>query len=269
MFAHRSVSRLSLLSLVALLALVTTVSPVAAQQMQMRIETDVFVDNQTEPASHTVTLFDSDTVYDFFEEPPQITVFRPPTASHAGSFIMLDMVAKQRTEVSTERIAGLMKKLNRWAGDQEDELLKFSAQPEFEESFDEETGQLTLDSPVWNYTVATVPAENAKALARYREFSDWYVRLNTMLHSTPPPGARLKLNDALAEHGVVPVEIRRSVESETTSLRATHMFTWRLSREDRERIDDAQSYLASFNKVGNEEFLTRKEGRDVVRGQSQ
>jgi hypothetical protein len=266
MFAHRSVRSLSLLSLVALLALVTTASPVVAQQM--RIETDVFIDNQAEPASHTVTLFDSGTVYDFFEEPPQITVFRPPTASHEGSFIMLDLEAKQRTEVSTKRIAGLMKKLTRWAGDQEDELLKFSAQPEFEESFDEETGLLTLDSPVWNYTVATVPADNAEALARYREFSDWYIRLNTMLHSTPPPGARLKLNAAMAEHGVVPVEIRRSVESESTSLRATHMFTWRLSREDRGRIEDAQRHLAKFNKVDNEEYLTRMAGRDVVRGQS-
>lgn len=266
MSVQLTVRCLILLPLATLLAFVTTESPVVAQQM--RIETHVFVDNQTEPASHTVTLFDSDTVYDFFEEPPQITVFRPPTASHSGSFIMLDLEAKQRTEVSTERISGLMKKLTRWAGEQEDKLLKFSADPEFEESFDEESGLLTLESTVWNYTVATVPAENAKALARYREFSDWYTRLNAMLHSTPPPGARLKLNAALAKHGVVPVEIRRAVESETTALRATHMFTWRLSREDRDRIDEAQSHLASFNKVGNEEFLTRKAGRDVVRGQS-
>jgi hypothetical protein len=267
MFAYRSVCRLFLLSLVAL---VITALPVAAQQkrIEMRIETDVFVDNQDKPTSHTVTLFDSDTVYDFFEEPAQITVFRLPSASHAGSFIMLDLEAKQRTEVSTKKIAGLMKKLTRWAGEQEDELLKFSAQPKFEKTFDEETGMLTLESSVWNYSVATVPANNEKALARYREFSDWYTRLNSMLHSTPPPGARLKLNAALAEHGVVPVEIRRTVQSESKSLRATHMFTWRLSREDRDRIETAQKHLAKFNKVGNEEFLTRMAGRDVVRGQS-
>ncbi len=266
MFAHRSARCQFLLSLVTLLALVATMLPAAAQQM--RIETDVFVDHQTEPANHTVTLFDSDTVYDFVEQPPQITVFRPPTASHSGNFIILDLEAKQRTEVSTERITKLMEKLTRWADEQENKLLKFSAQPEFEESFDEESGLLMLDSPVWTYTVATVPADSAKALARYREFTDWYTRLNTMLHSTPPPGARLKLNAALAAHGVVPVEIHRTIESEATTLRATHLFTWRLSREDRMRIDEAQSYLANFKKVDNEQFLTRKAGQDVVRGQS-
>jgi len=266
MFIQRSSSQLILASLFVIFALSVLTSSAIAQDM--RIETQIFVDNQSEPTSRTITLFDSDTVYNIFEEPRQITVFRPPTASHAGSFIILDVEAKQRTEVSTERIAGLMKKLNRWASEQEDELLKFSAEPNFEKSFDEESGLLTLDSPVWNYTAATVPAEDAKALARYRDFSDWYIRLNTMLHGTPPPGARLKLNAALAEHGVVPVEIRRAVKSETNSLRATHMFTWRLSREDRERIDEAQGYLASFNKVDNEEFLARKADRDVVRGQS-
>jgi hypothetical protein len=255
-----------LLSPLLLLALLAAASPALAQQM--RIETQIFVDNQDEPVSQTVTLFDSDTIYDIFQEPPQITVFRPPTVSHAGSFIMLDLKSKQRTEVSTKRIAGLMKKLSRWAGEQDDKLLKFSAEPEFEETFDEESGLLTLKSPVWNYTVATVPADSAKAMARYREFSDWYTRLNSMLHSTGPPGARLQLNAALAEHSVVPVEIRRTVKSEAKSLRATHMFTWRLSREDRAQIDEAQGYLASFDKVGNEEYLTRKAEQDVVRGQS-
>ncbi len=69
----------------------------------------------------------------------------------------------------------------------------------------------------------------------------------------PPPGARLKLNAALAAHGVVPVEIRRKVESEATTLRATHLFTWRLSREDRMRIDEAQSHLANFKKADQRE----------------
>lgn len=266
MFSHRPARCLFLLSAFAWLHLAAM--SVSASAQELRIETHVFVDDETEPASHNVTLFDSTTVYDFGEEPEQITVFRAPTASHPGSFILLDTASRSRTEVSTERIAGLMKKLTRWAGEQEDELLKFSAEPDFEQSFDAESGVLTLTSPVWNYTVATVPAEDEQTLARYREFTDWYTRLSTMLESSLPPGARLKLNAALADHGVVPVEIRRTVMSETTALRSTHLFTWRLSREDRDRIDEAQGYLASFKKIGNEEFLARRSGEDVVRGQS-
>lgn len=266
MFAQRLARCLFLLSAVAWLHLDAISVSTSAQQL--RIETHVFVDDETEPVSHNVTLFDSTTVYDFGDQPQQIAVFRAPTASHPGSFILLDPETKSRTEVSTERIAGLMKKLTRWAGEQEDDLLKFSAEPKFEQSFDSETGVLTLNSPLWNYTVATVPAENAEALAHYREFTDWYTRLSSMMQSSLPPGARLALNAALADHGVVPVEIRRTVKSETSALRSTHLFTWRLSREDRDRIDETQGYLANFKKIGNEEFLARKSGEDVVRGQS-
>jgi hypothetical protein len=241
-------------------------APLSAQQL--RIETQVFVDDQTEPASHNVTLFDGSTVYDFGDESEQITVYRAATTSHASSFFLLDPRSKSRTEVSTERIAGLMKKLTRWAAEQEDEILKFSAAPEFEQAFDSETGLLTLSSPVWNYTAATVPAEDGEALARYREFTDWYTKLSTMLEGSLPPGARLELNAALSNHGVVPVEIRRTVKSESSALRSTHLFTWRLSREDRERIDQTRGYLASFKKVANKDFLARRSDEDVIRGQS-
>lgn len=265
MFISRVNRCLFLLFAVACLSFVGNLS----YAQQLRVETQVFSGEETEPASHNVTLFDGNTVYDFDDDSGQVTVFRGPNASHPGSFILLNLKSQSRTEVSTERIAGLMKKLSRWAGEQEDELLKFSAEPKFEEAFDAESGVLTLANPLWNYTVATIPAEKDETIARYREFTDWYTQLSTMLDNSLPPGARLKLNSALAEHNVVPVEIRRTVKSESSALRSTHLFTWRLSREDRERIDQTQSYLASFKKVGNEEFLAKKSDKDVVRGQSQ
>ncbi len=235
---------------------------------QMRMETHVFVDDETEPADHTITLFDANTVYQFSEQPAQITVFRAPTSAHGGQFILLDLESNQRTDISTKRIGQLMDKINKWAGGQEDPLLKFSADPTFVESFDDETGTLTLDHPVWQYRAATVPAENKQVLAHYREFTDWFTRLNTMLHSTLPPGARLKLNAACEAHGVVPVEIHRTVKSQSVPVRSTHLFAWRLSREDRDRIDETQSFLASFEKVGNKDFLAQRAERDLVRGQS-
>ncbi len=235
---------------------------------ELRIETDVYIGDESEPISHTVTLFDAGTVYDFVEKPAQIAVFRPSTSSRPGQFILLDLQSKQRTEVSTKKIAGLMKKLTRWASEQEDSLLKFSAKPVFETTFDEESGELNLTSETWSYKVATVTAEDRQTLARYREFTDWYTRLNTMMHGSPPPGPRLKLNAALQEHGVVPVEIHRTVASQTEEVRATHLFSWRLSREDRARLEEARRHLANFEKVDNEQFLAVRVGKEVFRGQS-
>ena len=234
----------------------------------LRIETEVYLGEETEPVSRTVTLFDSGVVYDFVEEEAQVAVFRPPTRSRGGQFVLLDLVNEQRTEIATDRVKALMTKLTEWAGEQDDDLLKFAAKPEFEESFDPDTGMLTLIGSHWNYRVATVPAEDRAALARYREFTDWYTRLNTMMQGTPPPGPRLKLNAALQKHGVVPVEIHRLVDSESTALRATHLFTWRLSKKDRTRLEEARRFLASFKKVENKDFLAQREKASVVRGQS-
>ncbi len=257
---------MSLLKFVVLLSF--CFAPTLLHAGELRIETDVYSGDAEESISHTVTLFDSGTVYDFVDKTQQVAVFRLPTSSRPGQFILLDLKSKRRTEVSTEKIEGLMDKLSKWALQQEDPMLKFSAQPEFEEKFEEGTGQLTLDSSQWKYTVATVPAEDAQTLGHYRQFMDWYTRLNVMMHSSPPPGPRLALNAALEKHGVVPVEIRRTVDSNSTTLRATHLFSWRLSREDRAQVEEVRDYLASFEKVGNKDFLASRMGRDVVRGQS-
>ena len=238
---------------------------------ELRIETEVFDEEEEgKPLSHTVTLFDKNTVYDFVDDPEQIAIFRAPKPGSGGQFILLDVGSARRTEVSTERISGLMEKLSKWAAEQKDPLLKFSAAPKFKESFDRESGILTLTSDLWEYSVATVPSEDPQTLARYREFTDWYTRLNTMMNSTPPPGPRLELNSSLEKHGVVPVEIRRTLKSNGSTLRATHLFSWRLSREDRVRLDEARKYLASFKKVDNEEFIAaRVEHAEIVRGQSE
>ncbi len=255
----------SLLKFAVLLSLCFVTS---LQAGELRIETDVFSHDEEESISHTVTLFDAGTVYDFVDDTQQIAVFRLPTSTHPGQFILLDLKVKRRTEVTTDKIKALMDKLTKWAMKQEDAMLKFSAQPEFDETFEAGTGQLTLDNPQWNYTVATVPAEDDQTLSQYRQFMDWYTRLNVMMHSSPPPGPRLALNAALEKHGVVPVEIRRTVDSNSTGLRATHLFSWRLSREDRAQIDEVRKHLASFEKVGNKDFLASRIGKDVVRGQS-
>jgi len=262
-----SVNRFSL-SVFAIVLPIVFVAGKLVQAEGLRIETEVYVGDESEPISHNVTLFDSGTVYDFGESPDRIAVFRAPSPTRPGQFILLDLETKQRTEVSTKRISGLMKKLVRWASDQDDPLLQFSADPTFEEQFDEDSGALSLESENWLYHVATVPAENANMLARYREFTDWYTRLNTMMHSNPPPGPRLALNAALHSHGVVPVEIHRKVDSHSTEVRATHLFTWRLSREDHARLEKARGYLTSFKKVNNEKFLASRAGEAVVRGQS-
>jgi hypothetical protein len=241
-------------ALLAIVAAIHSTTTLAVAE-GFRIETKVFVGDEEEPVSETTTLFLDGVVYDFLVNPQQTAVFRKPTGERPGRFILLDDADGTRTELSTDQLAGAMEKLRTWASRQTDPFLKFAANPEFEESFQPNDGKLVLASHMESYTVSTARADHPPAVAEYREFLDWYARLNTLLSAGPPPEPRLRLNEALARRKAVPltVELRRAGEKEP--LRAEHNFTWRLSREDLERIDDVRASLASYRITTNEEFL--------------
>jgi hypothetical protein len=259
------------LPLVALVA--ALVMPRVALAQEFRIETDVYVGDEEAPSSHTVTLFEKSAVYEFVDKPEQVIVYRQTNEDRLGQFILLDPATKRRTEIDVARVSKLMEKLTGWAAKQDDLLLKFSAKPDFKESFDDATGSLTLANKEWTYRVATYAPENGEAnrdaLQRYRAFTDRYAELTSMLYSSPPPGPRLVLNAALAAHNVVPVEIRRTIGGDEKNIvRAVHIFTWRLARSDRSRLDETQKQLASYEKVENEAFIAARTKQDAVRGQS-
>lgn len=240
-----------------------------ATGQEFRIETEIYVGEEPEPVSHTVTLFEKAAVYEFMDNPQQIIVYRQGQEGKSGQFILLDTVRERRTDVEVDRVEKLMDKMTDWASEHKDPLLKFAAKPTFEETFDVESGSLTLANKEWTYRAATIKADDAATLTRYREFTDRYAELSAMMFNSPPPGPRLALDAALAKHGVVPVEIKRTLGGdEKNVVKATHMFFWSLSRNDRARLDEAQAHLANFKKVDNEQFIAAKTGKDVVRGQS-
>jgi hypothetical protein len=147
-----------------------------------------------------------------------------------------------------------MDKLKTWAARQSDPFLKFAADPQFNESFEPANGRLVLASHLENYTVTVSRPEKTESLAEYREFLDWYTQLNTLISAGPPPEPRLRLNEALARHEVVPLSVELQRAGEKEPLRAEHKFTWRLSRQDLDRIDDVRAKLASYRIVDNSEF---------------
>jgi hypothetical protein len=220
-----------------------------------RIETKIYVGDEEEPVSTATTLFQRGVVYDFLSEPKQTAVFSKPRPGKPGRFILLDPERRVRTELSTDQVKDAMNKLRNWASQQRDPFLKFAANPQFNESFDRETGQLLLASHEESYTIKTEPADSPEGLAQYREFLDWYARLNTLLSAGPPPEPRLAVNAALAQYQILPVSVELARLGEKEKLRAEHEFTWLLSKKDLGRIDDAAAALAAYRPVDNEEFL--------------
>jgi hypothetical protein len=235
-------------------ALVVLATAARLQAEGFRIETKVFIGDEEAPASETTTLFLDGVVYDFLAKPAQTAVFRRPGGGKPGRFILLDADTRSRTELTTEQLTGAMDKLRSWAAGQRDPFLKFAADPQFEESFAPESGKLVLANPLESYNVTTMPADHPQAVEEYREFLDWYAKLNTLLLAGPPPEPRLRLNHALERYKVVPLEVELTRAGERESFKAVHTFTWRLSRDDFERIDEVRASLASYRPVSNEQF---------------
>jgi len=235
--------------------LITAAVAASATAEGFRIETKIFVGKEKEPTSTTTTLFMNGVVYDFLSSPEQIAVFSQPRGNKPGRFILLDPERGVRTEFSTEKLNGAMENLTKWASQQKNSFLKFAANPKFDESYDKSSGKIVLTSYEENYRIDTATPERPEALAEYREFLDWYTKLNTLLEAGPPPGPRLQVNAALAKHKVIPTRVELTRQGDDKPIRAEHDFTWRLSQADRKRIDDANASLAAYQNVENEEFV--------------
>lgn len=221
-----------------------------------RIETRVYAPGEDEPASESVTLFTGGAAYDFRDGDDRVTIFRPGAADKPGRFVLLDTARKYRTEIGGDRVAIATTKLRRWAAVHKDPFLRFTGDPSFDQAFDPDTGEMRLVSKQMSYRLVTMPVASREAMKELRAFLDAYAQLHTLLEAGLPPGPRMLVNEALANRDVVPIEVdlySGPIEGEP-DLRAEHLVTWILSREDRHRIDQANRCVAEYAEVENAEF---------------
>ena len=104
----------------------------------------MFVGRDTEPVSENVTLFRGGQVYDFNSKPSEITLFDKTR----NRVILMDPVRKVKAEVKGERLAAFSVELRGWCERQTDPLLKFAAEPRFDQTLDEATGEMVFTSPL-------------------------------------------------------------------------------------------------------------------------
>ena len=143
----------------------------------------VFVGNEKQPRVKSTTIFSGGVVYDYLEKPSETTIFDP---AH-NRFVLLDSARKVMTELSTDNVLELIERLRRRFSTSSDPYQEFLADPGFDERFDDGSGESTFSSPWMTYRVLGKEAPSLAIARQYREFSDWQVRLNSLLN----PGSRL------------------------------------------------------------------------------
>lgn len=116
--------------------------------------------------------------------------------------------------------------------------LQFQLNPSFKHSFEQGTLMLDLDSPKLEYHVNCGTTPIPEAVDAYMKYADWTAKLNHVMHPRSLyPAPRMKLNESLRKHKVLPVKVQLRVEfDQPMVLQADHRFAWQLEKIDRESI---------------------------------
>ncbi|MCA9227760.1 MAG: hypothetical protein KDA47_19200 [Planctomycetales bacterium] len=245
---------------VGLALMVLAVASVAARDTradEFRIDSAVYRGEENTPLLETKTLFSEGLAYDFMlTGSKEITVLDPIR----GRIILLDPKNERLCTVSTEEILRFTAEVRNLIGDNRRETLD----PEFTESYDEASKQLTMRSKYLIYESTGVTPKHLTAVAMYRAFADWSARLNAMRPNNPPPFGRLKLNAAIAERNLIPRTVTRTTMSAAGPLsaisrsrlvmRSDHLVVWSLSATDRKEIGQVSDYLTKFKPVTFEDY---------------
>jgi hypothetical protein len=249
------------LGAVTLSFLVSLLAPSEARSDDFLVETDIFVGATNEPALQTRTLFASGVVYDFMlSGSREIVIFDPKR----GKFVLLDREHQVQTSLANEEILKFTAGIQAASQEKGDEVF---FQRDWSLNFDQESGWLELSGEHLQYRAKGIAPEDSGAARQYREFADWYARLNAMRHGNIPPFARIELNRALLNRGLLPTEIERTISVDSVPrrkyvVRSRHLAQWGLSNTDHKRIQDASELRATLEEVS---FL---QYRKIISGKS-
>jgi hypothetical protein len=225
-----------------------------ARAEDFRVENKVFLEGEREPGMQSTTIFHEGVVYDYLKAPAEVVVFD----KGRNRILLLDLSRRVLTELTTDEVSGLNKGLKEWALSQGDPFLRFLANPQLEEAFNEQAAELVLSSSWLTYRVVLANPGSGEIARQYREFSDWSTLLNTRLNpGSKLPFARLLVNQSVEKRQQLPKEVHlttRSKKGKKVTARSEHQLVRTLVQSDRDRIRQTDEYLAMFRRVGFAEY---------------
>lgn len=229
-------------------AILIATNPAAGQDMS--VYTQIRVKSQEQPIVKSLMLFHSGKIYDYIEPAREITVFEPALRR----FTVLNRPLQIKCVLDQEEIRhflGLAKSeaqrhLHQSLSDSESsnqkslELLKFQLQPDFTVDFDAGKSQLTLNSPLVQYSCVGRVPKMPEIVENYLHVADWTAQINSVLHpQSPLPGPRMVLNQELRDRGLIPLSVELKIQSDSAiHLIAKHEWIWNLRETDRQMIAD-------------------------------
>ena len=229
------------------------------QSEDFRMQTSVFVGNNSAPAVSSLTMFNGTTIYDFIEnesEFGEITVFDVKR----GRFVLLDPQRKVKTILTKDF---LVQFLDQVLSQTSSTALTKYVQPKLQYEFNLSMKTVRVTSDHLTYQATGISPKFDSSIQRYRHFADWVARLNSTRIGNLPPYSRFELNRLMAKQKLLPKSIKRTLMLDEVGLRkqivrSEHVINWQLTNTDRKRISQTGDQMASFKEVSADEFWQLK-----------
>jgi hypothetical protein len=220
-----------------------------AEAADFRVHTTVVADGDPHPVATNLTIFLDRSIYDFpLGSPGKATVFDTGSCQ----FTLLDQQRGIQCFLRGPQLLRLIAAIQQAGAKTRNAQVQFAANPVFEERFEPDSLRLTLNAGPLSYTAVGRKPEVTSAPDQYREFADWFARLNAT-QSAMPPAARLQLNEAIWKRKLVPDQVSRRIPGKTT-YHSRQSFTWCLSKEDLRRVEQARKWGRICHQVSLDEF---------------
>jgi hypothetical protein len=233
---------------VVVAAACSQLAPGARGEEAFAIRTRIYADDAKQPVATNLTIFQADTIYDFNDlHPSTVTVFD----RKSRTFTLAQCEARVQTVLAASDIVRFAARQQAEAQRSDNELVRFAADPTFDESFDEDSGRLSLTSAYWDYQVTTRRLDDEWMRRSYAEFANWYTYLNSLFRPLPP-GVRLKLNEVLDERRSLPqrvvVQIKRGGRV-IVRQESRHELVLPLTMDEHSRVTAWQEASSGFRSV--------------------
>jgi hypothetical protein len=247
------------LVLLALAVMFGVASATHGQSEDFRMQTSVFVGNNSVPAVSSLTMFTGTTIYDFIEnesEFGEITVFDVKR----GRFVLLDPHRKVKTTLTKDF---LVQFLDQVLSQTSSTALTKYVQPKLQYEFNLSMKTVRVTSDHLTYQATGISPKFDSSIQRYRHFADWVARLNSTRIGNLPPYSRFELNRLMAKQKLLPKSIKRTLMLDEVGLRkqivrSEHVINWQLTNTDRKRISQTGDQMATFKEVSADEFWQLK-----------
>lgn len=239
--------------------------PFAVESVAATRTVELRIDNELRSGGKVVKSFTyliGDDFYSVMEDNGEMIFYD----AKKETFTLLHPSLRLQTQLSAVKTKSDIDDRRRRYLSHETPMLAFVAEPKFQSEFDETSGRLSLQSPWFDYVVTSVPfpgpAEAAKA---YHAFCDRSCYLNFRINPrSPVPLVRLEVNRILREGNRFPREITLSyfpkgkgLLAKEETVRATHQPVFRLSDDDRRRLDAVAECRRAFASVPFDDYQNK------------